>query len=164
MKALAFTVDYGRSVNELKTSCYVGDSAMQRIQPFDLAKAIKVQALWDTGASGSVISRSLAEQLNLAPITQCKTYHAQGESIVNVYLVDLVLPNNLLVRELRVSEGVLNGFDVLVGMDIIGKGDFALSNRDNKTLFSFQIPPTHHYDFVEQINNGVGIKQKKKHK
>lgn len=161
MNPLAFTIDYGRPVNELKTSCSVSDAALQQTAAFDLTKTERVQGLWDTGASGSVISRALAAKLKLVPITRCRTYHAQGESMVNVYLIDLVLPNNLLVRGLRVSEGVLNGFDMLIGMDIIGKGDFALSNRDNKTLFSFQIPPTHHYDFVEQVNKGVGIKQKK---
>lgn len=82
--------------------------------------------------------------------------------MVNVYLVNLVLPNQLLIQDVRVTEGNLNGFGVLIGMDIINLGDFALTHRDNKTVFSFQIPATHEYDFVKQIQQGVGQKKKKK--
>ena len=31
--------------------------------------------------------------------------------------------------------------DILIGMDIIGRGDFAISNADGKTLFTFAVPP-----------------------
>lgn len=119
-------------------------------------------ALWDTGATASVISTEVVKQLGLAPISQCKTYHAQGESIVNVYLVDLILPNKLRVKDVRVTEGRLNGFGLLIGMDIINLGDFALTHKNNQTEFSFQIPSTHEYDFVKQIEQGVGTKIKKK--
>lgn len=83
-----------------------------------------------------------------------------------MYLVDLVLPNNILVRDVRVTEGRLNGFGMLIGMDIINLGDFALTHRDNNTVFSFQIPATHDYDFVKQIQHQQesGQNQKKKRK
>ena len=51
-------------------------------------------------------------------------------------------------------EGVLNGCEVLIGMDIITVGDFVVTNRNGKTVFSFQTPSTHEYDFVKQIRNG----------
>lgn len=81
---------------------------------------------------------------------------------MNAYLVDIVLPNNLLKKNVQVTEGKLNGFDVLIGMDIISLGDFVLTHRDNNTVFSFQIPATHEYDFVKAIQQGVGQKKKKK--
>jgi hypothetical protein len=31
--------------------------------------------------------------------------------------------------------------DILIGMDIIGMGDFVVCNTDGKTSFSFAIPP-----------------------
>lgn len=149
MNPQSFTVSYVGRAKELITECRVGDSAGQD-EKFDVQKTLSYHALWDTGASGSVISKALAENLNLSPISKCRTYHAQGESIVNVYLVDIVLPNRLAIRGLKVSEGILNGFDVLIGMDIITLGDFVLTNREDKTTFSFQIPSTHLYDFVKQ--------------
>lgn len=120
---------------------------------------IEVSALWDTGAIASVLSESYARQLKLEPITQCMTYHVQGQSLANVYLIDLLLPNKILVHNVRVTEGKLNGFGMLLGMDIMNLGDLALTHRNGKTVFTFQIPPTHEYDFEKQIQQGVGQKK-----
>lgn len=108
----------------------------------------KFSGLWDTGASASVISHEVANELGLIPITQQRVLHAQGEQLANVYKVNIFLPNQIMIPNVKVTEGRIN----LIGMDIISLGDFALSNRDGKTLFSFQIPSTHYYDFVKQIN------------
>lgn len=53
---------------------------------------------------------------------------------------------------------------MLIGMDIINLGDFALTHKNSGTVFSFQIPSTHEYDFVKQIDQGVGQKKTKKKK
>ena len=37
--------------------------------------------------------------------------------------------------------------DVLIGMDIISKGDFSITASQGKTKFSFQIPSTHDIDY-----------------
>ena len=55
---------------------------------------------------------------------------------------------------MRVTEGALVGnVEVLIGMDIIGQGDFAISNKNRKTVFSFRMPSQERIDFVEQIQN-----------
>ncbi len=76
----------------------------------------------------------------------------------------MTLHNKLRVKDVRVTEGRLNGFGLLIGMDIINLGDFALTHKNQQTVFSFQIPPTHEYDFVNQIDQGVGQKKVKKKK
>ena len=38
--------------------------------------------------------------------------------------------------------------DVLIGMDIIGTGDFAVTNLNGLTKFSFRVPSLEHIDFV----------------
>jgi predicted aspartyl protease len=119
------------------------------------------RAIWDTGATTSVISSKVVADLCLKPISQCISYHAQGQARANVYLVDMFLPNNVHVYKVEAVEGCLNGFDILVGMDIITLGDFVLTHRDGKTVFSFQMPSTHEYDFVRQIDQGVGVKKEK---
>ncbi len=159
MESVAFTTRSERLTSELVTPCHVGAA---NGNPIRLSDCVALNALWDTGATASVISAEVAEKLNLSPISQCKTYHAQGESIVNVYIVDIVLPNKVAISGVRVTEGRLNGFGVPIGMDIINLGDFALTHRDGKTVFSFQVPSTHDYDFVKQIQNGVGQKKPKK--
>lgn len=163
MEPVAFTFRHNRLTAELMTPCGVG-AAQLSSEPLSVAGFIQYNALWDTGATASVISSEVVLQLGLAPISQCKTYHAQGESIVNVYLVDLILPNKLRVKDVRVTEGRLNGFGLLIGMDIINLGDFALTHKNQQTVFSFQIPATHEYDFVKQIDQGVGQKKGKKKK
>ena len=161
MEPVAFTFRNNRLTAELITPCGVG-AAQLASEPFSVAGFKQYNALWDTGATASVISTDIVSQLGLSPISQCKTYHAQGESIVNVYLVDLILPNELRVKDVRVTEGRLNGFGLLIGVDIINLGDFALTYKNKQTVFSFQIPATHEYDFVKQINQGVGQKKNKK--
>ena len=44
--------------------------------------------------------------------------------------------------------GAPQGADILIGMDIIGVGDFAVTNRDGKTKFSFRLPSRADIDFV----------------
>ena len=40
------------------------------------------------------------------------------------------------------------GTDVLIGMDVINNGDFAVSNHGGVTKFSFRLPSQGHIDFV----------------
>ena len=37
-------------------------------------------------------------------------------------------------------------------MDIIGAGDFCLTNVGGETVLTFECPPYYRYDFVKQIN------------
>lgn len=58
---------------------------------------------------------------------------------------------------------------MLVGMDIIGHGDFAVTNHNGKTIFTYRCPSTNQIDFVKQIRvrNQSGLshgKGKRKHK
>lgn len=41
---------------------------------------------------------------------------------------------------------------VLIGMDIIGMGDFAVTNINEKTILSFRIPSVREIDFVPEAN------------
>ena len=41
--------------------------------------------------------------------------------------------------------------DMPIGMDIISKGDFAVSNFEGKTWFAFQTPSQGHIDFGNAI-------------
>ena len=46
---------------------------------------------------------------------------------------------------------LLGGIDVLIGMDILGLGDFAVTHHDGKTVFSFCVPSRRHIDFVSEV-------------
>nr|WP_315421727.1 SEC-C metal-binding domain-containing protein [uncultured Pedobacter sp.] len=104
--------------------------------------------LWDTGASGSAISKSIVDKLGLKPVGQSKSYHANGMSIVNVYYINIFLPNQVGFQFIQVTEGKLEGFDMLIGMDIITMGDFSITNVGGKTMFSFRVPSIKSIDYT----------------
>jgi predicted aspartyl protease len=109
--------------------------------------------LWDTGATVSVVTQRVVDALGLAPIDFVTVFHAQGSAPnTEVYRVDFMLKNGVSVPGLRVTKGYLVGFDVLIGMDVIGKGDFAVSNFEGETVFTFRAPSVAHLDFTGKIN------------
>lgn len=152
----SFTVtsNNGR-LKELKTPCTVLlPHRPETMTPAQLKsiKSVKCQCLWDTGASSSCISKNLAEKLGLKQVGVAQSFTAAGPILVKTYVVNIVLPNQVQISMVQVSEAVLNGFDVLIGMDIITLGDFSITNVGGKTIFSFRVPSTETIDYVQQDN------------
>ena len=113
----------------------------------------RYSAIWDTGATNTGVTPRVASECDLVPIGQTRVVGVHGEDLSNVYLIDVHLPNGLTVREITASEmpGLTSRFDdVLIGMDIIGLGDFAVSNYRGKTTFSFRVPSLEEIDFVDK--------------
>lgn len=149
----AFTIEYAGVVSSLETLSGICEAYNPVFQKdVKHPQIYQFKSLWDTGAMGSVISTSVVSTLGLKPIGKRKVFHANGESIVNTYLVNILLPNNVAFSSLRVTEGVLNDTDVLIGMDIISRGDFSVTASQGKTKFSFQLPSTHDIDYVKEYN------------
>ena len=111
------------------------------------------KALWDTGATGTVITRKIVDDLGLKQIGITKVFHGDGSTDQPVYYINILLPHKVGFSYVRATEGKLTGFDVLVGMDIIIKGDFAITNSDGRTTFSFRIPSETCIDFVKEFNS-----------
>lgn len=116
-------------------------------------------AIWDTGATNSGITKKVVTDLDLRPTGIVEVRHAQGKSLTNTYLVNVALPNQVMVGQLRVTEVELVPDDnvpedeqpqILIGMDIIGAGDFAVTNFNNKTTLSFRMPSVSEIDFIPQ--------------
>ena len=104
--------------------------------------------IWDTGATNSVITEKVVNECGLKPIGVAKVSHVGGESHCDVFLINMVLPNNIGISALRVTQGKITGnVDVLIGMDIMTLGDFVLSNFYGKTVFSFRVPSIECLDF-----------------
>jgi len=117
-------------------------------------------AIWDTGATHSAITRKVVDDLKLQPTGVRETRHAGGKSLNNTYLVNIALPNRVIVPSVRVTEVQLIPDDnisddkqpqLLIGMDIIGLGDFAVTNANDKTTFSFRIPSVQEIDFIPDV-------------
>ena len=105
---------------------------------------VKTMCLWDTGATISGVSKSLAEKLELFPVQRTRVKDVHGENDVNVYLIDLILQGNFLKMAIPVAEcnelSNDGSVSILVGMDVISRGDFCITNYEGKTTMTFRIP------------------------
>jgi len=129
--------------------------------------------IWDTGATGSAITELFAKKLKLPAIGKKKVSGLGGTIDKNRYLVDLILPNNVRIPDLSVTEidnpvddngNKTEPFGMLIGMDIISRGDFSVTNCEGKTVMSFRIPSMVRTDYVDEWNRRNSVQNKYKRK
>ena len=109
------------------------------------------KALWDTGATNCVITQKIIDDLKLKPIGMTKVNTASHVEVdAEIYIVSILLPNKICVPNVRVTKGNISGHDLLIGMDIINRGDFAVTHNKGKTSFSFRMPSVEEIDFTKQ--------------
>lgn len=115
---------------------------------------VKCTGIWDTGATGSVITRRIVDHLKLQPVDRVSVNTVNGVRESHVYLVNILLPSNVGFQGLQVTEGDISGADVLIGMDIIRLGDLAITHGEEGGLvMSYRTPPDREIDFVKQIDS-----------
>lgn len=143
----SFTLLYSQKVYSIETVCKVSSHFIPDANHITHPPFRNYSAIWDTGAVMTVISSKLVKELNLFPCGKRTMIHANGNSYVNVYFINVLLPNNVEIQALQVMEGQLEDTDLLLGMDVIGLGDFALTSPNACTQMSFSMPPTHNTDY-----------------
>lgn len=113
---------------------------------------IPVKALWDTGSSDSVISSNLVKRLKIHSVGKAKINSSGSTYQSRLYEITLLLaeqqPINLYVTESHQLDK--SGIDMLIGLDIIGLGDFALSTYDGTICLSFRMPSKGLIDFNDK--------------
>lgn len=108
-------------------------------------------AIWDTGATGSVITQEVVNRCGLQPTGIARTHGVGGVHLTERYLVNIMLPNGVGFPHVSVTRGNLpNGVQALIGMDLITQGDFSITNQNGSTVFSFRCPSSHTIDYVEE--------------
>lgn len=143
------TTGLGGLLNVLKNQCGVS-------QAFDptpggaLPPVVQFDAIWDTGATNSCITQAVIDACGLLPVGMAQVIGVGGATTEEVFLVNIYLPNHVAFTGLRVTRGRFVGADILIGMDIINQGDFAVTNTNGITKFTFRVPSQRHIDFVEQ--------------
>ncbi len=146
------SVSTGGLLGVLKNRCAIS-------QAFDPAAGgpapavVEFDAIWDTGATNSVITQDVVDGCGLAPIGMVQTYGVHGSELAEVYLVNIYLPNHVAFGSIRVTKGILVDAQILIGMDLISQGDFAVTNFQGLTKFSFRVPSMRHIDFVQEHND-----------
>lgn len=135
-----------------KVDCIVTESYVYA--PVDLSwcrdvRRVKVvRSLWDTGASVTLISARVAKVLGLTSIGKSGVSgYNEGIDVKDTYCVHVGLPTGDIVTNIMAMEFESDEYDVVIGMDVIGKGDLAVTNQNGKTTFSFRIPSEEEIDF-----------------
>ncbi len=99
--------------------------------------AVDARGVWDTGATATAISNRIVKKLGLLPVARSRINTARGLTYGGVYVVDLIIGKmancGLWVTGVDIAEHI----DVLIGMDIILLGEFAISHGK----FSYCSPP-----------------------
>lgn len=148
----AMTIKSSRLERELSSFVQVGSAFIAGDRGYSPFSG-KYKAVWDTGATSTCISVALANNLKLEQVGVCTSNGITGSAECRTFLISLYLPNGVVIPELEVSdcEGDI-GCDVLIGMDVIGMGDFAVSNLGH-TTFTYRVPSVQEIDFVTQMPN-----------
>ena len=159
MKQHAFTTRYNNLTRVLYTEVGVCEPVTSEETKRRQIRVKNYLAIWDTGATHSAITKKVADDLELKPTGMKEVRHAQGKSSANTYLINITLPNRVMVGQIRATEVKLIPDDdtsderqpqLLIGMDIIGMGDFAVTNLNGKTTMSFCLPSVKEIDFVPE--------------
>jgi predicted aspartyl protease len=142
MEAKSFVLRHDGLVREIITTADLQNPETGNVET--------VSALWDTGVTCSVITEQIAEKLGLDAVGLTEMGHTNGYAEVGVYIVSVRLPNGQIVDGIKaISCKPIHHFDMIIGMDIIGLCDFALTAPDGKTVFALRTPSMAEIDFTE---------------
>lgn len=105
---------------------------------------IKCKALWDTGATTSGLSQDLINRIGLSPIKRGITSNGvSGKFSTDVYRINISIDEFWSCGGIQAVRYDLDDCDLLIGMDVISQGDFAVKNVNGKTVMTFRCPPFH---------------------
>jgi hypothetical protein len=122
-------------------------------------ESIRTYGIWDTGATDSAITKEFADLIGLNVVSYTTVQSAHTTQDVPVYNVTMTLHNKNITKTFNVTECCRlsndSSINVLIGMNIISMGDFAISNFNGKTVMSFRMPSIQSIDFVKSINRKI---------
>ena len=137
---MIFEQDYVGVLQAIITDAYVFDGTEFDMNKVPFHKYFTQKAAWDTGAEVTIISQRVVESLGLKPFEHTKVMGIGGIENVDVYRIHLGLPNGYLYKNLIVYGSDIDDYDILIGMDLIARSNFFLTNIEGHNRFIFQIP------------------------
>jgi len=148
----AFTTTYQGLSNRILTAVKLCEAFDPNNPPSPYPTLHETKALWDTGATKSVVTQATAQALGLIPTGTATVQHAGGSSQSNTYVVNFILPNKVLVRGVLVTEcpSISGNVGAIIGMDIITQGDFSITNVNRCTCVSYRYPSIKTIDYVKE--------------
>lgn len=150
----ALTLKANGKIDRLITDIEVCAAYDPKNPPNQVPARVATKALWDTGASRSVLTTDFVKQLGLISTGTIEVHHGDGSSIRNTYVVNFFLPNGVGVIGITATEfpASHSHFCCLVGMDVISHGDFSVTNYGGHTWMSFRTPSNAAIDYVVEAD------------
>lgn len=104
---------------------------------------MKVRTLIDTGAANSYVSQYVSKCLSI-PETG-NLYHvkfAEKDAVRSSIVSDIILSSDVSfdAEEFTVLEDEPRTYDAIIGMNILSRLDFSVSNHSGHTIFTFRYP------------------------
>lgn len=151
----AFTVKFSARTNVLFSKVGVSQAFDPNVTKVNQPSITELNAIWDTGASCTLISKEYAVKVGLIPTGKTTITGVNNSTLENTYQVNVYLPNKVCLGFLKIAEApaLAGGAGMLIGMDIIGSGDFSVYNEDGKTVMTYRFPSIGGTDFVVEAGN-----------
>jgi hypothetical protein len=135
-----FKVRFGEITRRIITDAAVRQAMKTENTYKVFGPSLTLRALWDTGASSSVISAGVAKRLGFISVDTKGMTGIGGTILSERYYLSITLPNGVTLPVVKVAEwGGSLGFDLLIGMDIISRGNFSIVNDWGRTVFTFKV-------------------------
>ncbi len=114
--------------------------------------AAEAHAMWDTGAEVCIISRRLADalQLEMAPGPSARGLTGSADTSACYAYVSFVAGGGIITVKCAVIDGNVGGVDysVILGLNLIRRGALAITGGDSGITLSFTLPASAVVDFT----------------
>lgn len=143
----AYSHPFDNIVNRILIDCSIG---IPHVEGGD--KPMK--ALWDTGACCTCISKSVASAMGLVKVNERELIGADNQPFMaDVFCVRLTM-GHFVIGFIEVCGIPMDGKaeNMIIGMDVITKGDLSITNYQGKTVLTFREPSLEKIDYVEELN------------
>lgn len=112
-----------------------------------------VSGIIDTGCSHTCISEELAEKMSLISLGKVE-YSMVGDAKqkVNCYKANIMIDNTIPCGDIEVGSYHKGDafYDVIIGMDILSKCDFAITSASGHMVLTMEYPSKRNLDFTKE--------------
>ena len=115
-------------------------------------RSVVVMAIWDTGSTYSSVTQRVIDELGLESFSPCIT-NGVGGAVTGMTRIILTFPgNSRFCTWVEMSEVIqlANRADVLLGLDVISRGDLHLTHERDGLWFEFVFDPS---SFIDTQND-----------
>ncbi len=143
----AYRHAFSAIVNRILVDCTIGIPHVE-----GTSKAMK--ALWDTGATCTCIAQSVAVEMGLIKVNERELIGADNKPFMSdVFCVTLQM-GHFVISNIEVCGIPMDGKaeNMIIGMDVITKGDLSITNYQGQTFLTFREPSLEIIDYVAEID------------